>query len=77
VIAIVAISPAQVLRRDPDSLVGKEQVISVIHMAHVGEHGRGTRREELHFDKPHMQLQLDGARCVAELATVFNQLQAV
>ena len=62
VIAIVAISPAQVLRRDPDSLVGEQQVKGAIHLARVGEQGRGTRGKKLHLNKPQMQLQLDGAR---------------
>src|SRR5258708_1572193 len=35
--AVVAISPAQVLRRDPDSLIGKQQVKRVIHLARTGE----------------------------------------
>src|SRR5690349_17122823 len=75
--AVVAISPAQVLRRDPDSLVGKQQVKRVIHLARAGEHRRGTRREEFHPDEPQMQMQLDGARSVAELAAAFDQFQAV
>src|SRR5689334_7575372 len=67
VVAIVAIRAAQVLRRDPDSLVGEQQVKG-INLARAGKQGRGTRREKLHPDKPQMQLQLDGARTVAELA---------
>src|SRR5262249_6169922 len=77
VIAIVAIGQAQVLRRDPDSLVGKQQVKRTVDLAHAGEQGRGARGEELHPEEQQMQLQLDGARSVAEFAAAPDQLQAV
>ncbi|HEY2169349.1 MAG TPA: hypothetical protein VGJ30_06960 [Candidatus Angelobacter sp.] len=58
-------------------LLGEQQVKGAINLARAGKQGRGTRREELHPDKPQMQLQLDGARSVAELAAALDQLQAV